>query len=152
MAGDKKMGDVLVEKGLITAEQLRSALHDQLRTKEFLGDILLRKKQIKPGDLLEALSEIFKIPCAGLKDVYIDWSLVESFSASLVLDHRCVPIAKDGYAITVAITNPTDIWALRKAEQETKGFKLKLILVSREDMEEVIKRYKQKIKGDILGL
>jgi Type II secretion system (T2SS), protein E, N-terminal domain len=138
MAGDKKMGNVLVEKGLITAEQLRSALHDQLRTKEFLGDILLRKKQIKPGDFLAALSEIFKIPCVELKNVYID--------------NRCVPIEKDGYAITVAITNPTDIWALRKAEQETKGFKLKLVLVSREDMEEVIKRYKLKIRGDILGL
>ena len=45
--------------------------------------------------------------------------------------------------MTVAITNPLNAWAIGKAEEETRGFKLKLVLVSEEDMNEAIGRYQE---------
>ena len=148
----KKLSEILIEKGLITPEQLKDALDEQARTKEFLGKILLDRSQIREPDLLTALSEQFNIPIITLKYRYIDWGLVKSFSASLILDYNCFPLEKDEWSVTFAITNPLDAWALKKIEEEARGLKIRLVLVSRNDIIEVIQRYRQYLNGNISKL
>ncbi len=135
-----------MQKGLIDSEQLKDALNEQQKTKEFLGLILIKRDKIKEVDLLEALSEQFNLPFISIKYKYIDWDFVKRFTSSLILDYKCFPIQENGDSVTVAITNPLDAWALEKAEEETKGVKLKLVLVSREDMNDVIERYKEYVQ------
>ncbi len=142
----KKIGEILVKKGLIDEGQLESALEEQKRTKEFFGEILLKRRQIKELDLIEALSEQFDIPIVTLANKYIDWGFVGRFSPTLILDYKCIPLNRDEWSVTVAIINPLDTWVLKKAEEETGGLKLKLVLVSKEDMEGAIKRYKRYIQ------
>jgi len=147
------LGEILIEKGLITPEQLKSALGEQQRTKEFLGAILVRRKQIKERDLLEALSEQFNMAFIGLKDKYIDWSMVKQFSPALILDHKCFPIQKDKWSITMAITNPfLDTQTLKRAEEEARGLGVRYVLVTQADMQEIIQRYKQYLRGNISRL
>lgn len=147
------MGEILIEKSLITPEQLNSALGEQQRTKEFLGAILVRRKQIKERDLLEALSEQFNMAFMGLKDKYIDWSMVKHFSPALILDHKCFPIQKDNQSITMAITNPfLDIQTLKRAEEEARGLGVRYVLVTQADMQGIIQRYKQYLRGNIFRL
>lgn len=148
----KKLSEILIEKGLITPEQLKDALDEQARTKEFLGKILLDRNQLKEPNLLTALSEQFNIPIITLKYRYIDWGLMKSFSASLVLDYKCFPLQKDEWSVTFAITNPLDAWALKKIEEEARGLKVKLVLVSQRDMIEAIQRYRQYLSGNIAKL
>jgi len=145
----KKLGEILVEKGLISLQQLEEALEQQARTKEFLGVILIKKGLIKEKELQAALSEQFDIPVVSLKDKYIDWNMVKVFHSSLILDYKCFPLERDDWSVTVAITNPLDIWVIKRAEEETTGLKLKLVLVSTADMNEAIARYQQYIRGDI---
>ena len=147
---EKRLGDILTEKGLISARQLQEALDAQQKTKEFLGSVLLARELIREKDLLEALSEQFGIPVTTIQHKYIDWEFVRGFSPSLVLDYKCFPFQKDGGTVTVAITNPLDAWALERVEKETKGFKLKLALVSREDMREAVRRYEEYIRKKYL--
>lgn len=144
------MGEILINKGLITGEQLTEALDEQRKTNEFLGKIFLKKNQLKEKDLLEAISEQFNIPYVSLKYKYIDWQLAKQFSLTLILDYKCFPIAKDDWSLTVAITNPLDVWAIKRAEEEARGLKLKLVLVSEGDMKEVIQRYQQHIRSSTL--
>jgi hypothetical protein len=146
----EKIGEILIKKGLISREQLKKALEEQVASKEFLGRILFKKDLIKETDLLKALSEQFNIPIASFKDKYIDWNFVKSFSPSLILDHGCFPVERDDSSVTIGITNPLDAWAQDKANEEAKGLKLKLALISFTDMDEVIKRYKLYLRGDIL--
>jgi type IV pilus assembly protein PilB len=143
----EQLGEILIRKGLINANALKDALDEQQRTKEFLGSILVRKNKINEKDLLGALSEQFNIPFLSLKFKYIDWNFVGKFSSSLVLDYKCLPLEREDSAVTVAITNPLDVWAIKKTEEETRGLRLKLVLVSEGDMEEAIKRYKQYLRG-----
>jgi len=148
----KRLGELLIEKGRITQQQLSNALAEQSRTKEFLGAILLKNKQITEKDLLEALSEQFDIPVVSLKNKYIDWNLVKIFSPSLILDYRCFPVDKDSRSVTFAIANPLDVWVLKKAEEEARGLALKLVLASRGDIDEAVQRYRQyMIKENISG-
>lgn len=147
----KKLGEILMAKGLISSEQLKAALEEQQKTNEFLGKILLKNNQLKEKDLLEALSEQFNIPYVSLKYKYIDWHLAKQFSLTLILDYKCFPIAKDEWSVTIAITNPLDVWVLKRAEEEARGLKLKLVLVSEQDMKDVIQRYQQYLKDIYKG-
>lgn len=142
----KRLGEYLIEKKLISEQDLNEALDDQKRSKEFLGAILIRRGAIKEDGLLTALSEQFSIPYVSVKYDYIDWELVGRFSNSLILEHKCFPVGADEYTVTMAIINPLDVWALKKAEEETRGYKMKLVLVSETDMNEVIIRYKEQLQ------
>lgn len=147
----KRMGEILLEKGMITTQQLNIALAEQQMSKEFLGTILLKKKMIKELDLLGALSEQFNVPLVlTLKD--LDWNWVKQFSSALILEHKCLPIEKDDWSITFAITNPLDAWAVKKAEEESKGLKVKLVLICQEEMDLALEKYKQIMKDDISNL
>jgi type IV pilus assembly protein PilB len=145
----KKIGEILIEKGLIKNEDLEDALAIQKKTKEFIGQILIKNNKIKESDFLAALSEQFDLPVVSLRDQYIDWNFIKDFSPSLILDYRCFPVKRDDFTVTMAVTNPLDVWVLEKAEQEARGLKLKLVLVLGEDMREVIERYKQFVRGSI---
>ncbi|HBO97493.1 MAG TPA: hypothetical protein DE315_02745 [Candidatus Omnitrophica bacterium] len=150
MANKRKLtGEILVQKGLISQEQLAGALGEQEVTKEFLGAILLKKKWVKEKDLMQALSEHFNIPLVDLKNQYIDWDLVKHFSPSLIMDHHYFPFARDDRSVTMAVINPLDAWSLKRAEEESRGLVLKLALTSQADMEDAVKRYHLYIQKNV---
>ena len=150
----KRLGQILLEKGLITARQLELALDEQKKNREFLGKILIEDRLIEEKGLLEALSEQFSLPLASLKDKYLDWTLIRQFSPSLILDHRCFPLSRDEESVTIAINNPLDAWALEKAEREASGLglRLKLVLASSDDIGEAVRRYQEYTRGSISKL
>lgn len=148
----KKLGELLVERKIITPLQLAGALDEQARTKEFLGKILTDRNQIKEADLLRMLAEQFNIPFVNLKHSYTDWALIKSFGSSSILDYNCFPLKKDDWSVSFAITNPLDVRVLRKIEEEAKGLKVKLVLVSQGDMLEVVKGYRQYLADSIAKL
>lgn len=142
----KRLGDVLLAKGLVNPEQLNGALEEQARTKEILGQVLLKRNLISEKDLLDALSVQFGIPFVSLKYKYIDWNLLKKFSPDLILDYKCVPIQEDNDSVTFAINNPLDVWVAKKAEQESGSRKVKFALVSHQDTDDVIRRYREYIR------
>lgn len=146
MSPPEKIGDMLLHKGLITQEQLDTALAEQAKSHAFLGEILVKHGVIKDTELLAALSEQLKIPVEDLADKYIDWNLVSKFSASLLLDYRCFPVQSNGREVTIAITNPFDVWAVKRAEEEVHPLQLKLALCTKAGMDEAISRYRAHMK------
>ncbi len=144
---EEYLGEILVRKGYINNKQLQEALIIQKGSKDFLGKILLQLNYLCEKDLLEALSEQFSVEVVNLQYQYIDWKFVSKFSPSLIVDHRCMPIRQDDWSVTVAVTNPLDTWALKRAEDEAGGFKLRLVLVTENDMNEAIARYQKFIRS-----
>jgi len=148
----KRIGEILIARGLINETQLQEALSQQRKNKKFLGEILIEDYLIEEEDLLAVLSEQFGIEVISLQNKYIDWNFVKNFSSSLILDHKCFPVAKDENTMTIAIVNPLDVWALKKSEEESRGLKVKWVLVSQVEMQELIQRYQQYIRGNISNL
>jgi type IV pilus assembly protein PilB len=147
----KRLGEILLERGLISDAQLELALAQQRSSGEFLGAVMVRLLMIREEDLLTALSEQYGMPTVCLRNRYIDWALVNSFSPSLVLDYKCFPIGRDAWSVTMAIINPLDAWAIKQAETEAQGLRVKLVLVSISDMEDAITRYRQHLQRNIPG-
>lgn len=138
----KQIGEILVAKGVITAERLQEALAEQRITKEFLGQILLKRMLITEKDLLQILSEQFGFPFISLKKEDIDLDIAMQFSATLILEHKCFPLKQDDYTVTVAIANPLDAWALNRAEKESMH-RVKFVLITEKDMLWLIQQYRR---------
>lgn len=150
MKAIKKLGDALVEKGLITSQDLQEALREQAKTGEYLGKILINSGLIKDKDLLMIISEQLNMPLVSMRNQYIDWPTAMKFTASLIMDYKCLPYKMDNSGVTVAITNPFDAWALSKVEEEAKGYKINFVLVTESDMEDIVSRYKKYVGNSTL--
>ncbi|MBI4340953.1 MAG: hypothetical protein HY598_01580 [Candidatus Omnitrophica bacterium] len=144
MAGEgRRLGELLVGKGLISSDQLNMVLEEQRGTKEFLGAILVRKGLVRKQDILAALGEQMNVPVIRLDPDRIDWAVAKRFSPTAVLEHKSMPIAMDREAVTVAVVNPLDVWGLEAIEREIGSRALKMVLVSEEDYAQALVRYRQ---------
>lgn len=137
------LGEWLVQRKLLTPEKLERALEEQGMTGDFLGDILVRKKLIGEKDLMKALSEQFQIPYLDLRYQHIDMDLAGRFTSALISEHQCLPIRESQTEVLFAITNPLDAFAVSEAEKEVAPKKLRLTLVTPEDMIAALKKYQQ---------
>ncbi|MFC1658527.1 hypothetical protein ACFL1D_03980 [Candidatus Omnitrophota bacterium] len=151
-ASPKRLGEILIEKGLINNAQLEEALNEQRETGEFLGNILVNKGWINKANLSEGLAIQFGIPLIKLKDQKINMEMVHSFSSSLISDYQCFPISEDEESVTVAIINPLNALAISKIEEAVKPRKVNLVMVAEKDVKEAIENYRQAVSEGIRNL
>lgn len=147
-----RLGELLIQKGLLKPEQLEKALEEQERSGEFLGAILVALRFVTEDDLLHVLSEQFNIPVHDLKKKPVDWTAAMKFTPSLVVDRQCLPIAFNDTGYTVAIRNPLDVEAVSRAEEQARGRPVRLVLITAEDMREALSEYKKRKNVEIRKL
>jgi len=101
-----------VESSKVTLAQLDQALATQRGSGQRLGEVLLDLGLITAIDLIEALAEQFGLEFVDLDDVDVDRTLVQMVPEPLARRHRAVPIRwRDGHVV-VAMANPSDVIAL----------------------------------------
>ena len=149
---EKRLGEILIERGWVGERELQTALSESTEVGKFFGMLLVKKGCITENQLMSALSEQFRIPHVSVKSFYIDWDLVNKFSRTLVCEHSCFPLRREGRTVTLGITNPLDAWALTKAAEEARGQEVKFALVNQSEMEELLMRYRKQVKGNISQL
>ncbi len=140
----KQLGELLVERRLITPGQLEEALRRQRLTKEFLGAILVQMGAVTPDALLSALSAQFQIPVEQLTVDGVDWRLAGRFPSSAFSGGRCFPIRADSESVTVAISNPLELTAL-SAIEKIAGFRtVKPVLVLEQELQAVLRAHRER--------
>ncbi|MDN5346857.1 MAG: type pilus assembly protein PilB [Clostridia bacterium] len=108
----RRLGDLLVETGLLTPSQLERALQEQKRTGERLGKILVRLGFLSERDILEALEFQLGIPKVNLEDYRLDPEVVGLIPEELARRHMAVPVKKDGNRLLVAMADPLNLLAI----------------------------------------
>ena len=108
-----KIGEQLVKHGLIKEEQLQKALAEQARVGEGrIGFHLVRLGYISERDLLNFLGRQYRLPIIDLSKVEIHPSVLKLIPTEAVLKYQVIPVKRAGRKLTVAIANPTDMYAL----------------------------------------
>jgi type IV pilus assembly protein PilB len=119
-----KLGDILMEEGLITQAQLNQALEIQRREHGPMGMILIKLKIIAEQDLLMALSKQLKIPFAsrgsGMLQPATDQKLDELVSADYAREHVLLPLSRKQNALTIAISDPLDLMTVDNLSKVTR--------------------------------
>ncbi len=101
-----RLGDHLVQRGLITEGQLATALQQQERTGERLGRLLLILGAIKRIDLSRALAELWQLPFITITPDSVTPAVAHRFPLEATLRFRAVPLRDDGTTLTVAVADP----------------------------------------------
>jgi cellulose synthase/poly-beta-1,6-N-acetylglucosamine synthase-like glycosyltransferase len=100
-----RLGDHLVQRGLITEMQLAVALQQQERTGERLGRLLLILGSIRRLDLGRALAELWQLPFITITPDGVSPAVAQRFPLEATLKFRAVPIRDDGTTLTVAVAD-----------------------------------------------
>lgn len=113
----RRMGDILVDAGLITQEQLETALDLQREHPERkLGAILVEEGFTTEEVVPQVLARQLRLPYFRLKDELFDPDAVALVSGWLAERHACIPVRATGDTIALAMANPLDLVAIQDVE------------------------------------
>ncbi len=116
MKSKKKLGEMLIEAGLLTEDQLKQAVIDHKRNNMKLGQYLVREGVISGSQIADLISRQLKVEKYHPDNYPIDMSLAEVLPLEMAQKYQAVPIAKTNSLLTVAMTDPMDIIALDAIE------------------------------------
>ena len=146
----KRLGDLLVESGLITEEQLQITLQGKLEGQK-LGDALLQQGFITEMQLIEVLEFQLGIPHVSLYRYPFDIQLLNLVPKEVAKRNLLIPIKKDGNKLYVAMTDPLDFYAIEDLRLST-GFQIEVSIATKDDILKAIhKYYDLEEDADLLG-
>jgi general secretion pathway protein E/type IV pilus assembly protein PilB len=127
-----RIGDILVEKGFITNEQLMDALKEQKESNfsKKLGQIFIEKGYIEEKEFIELLAEQLNLEFIDLYGIDVDYNLMSKFSMNMLRNAEAVLFKEDSEYIHVAVSDPLNYEAIEILEKSiaTKPIKLYVAL------------------------
>ena len=116
----RQIGEILVDAGTISQEQLEETLEEQRRSPQrHIGEILIENQYASEDSVAQALAVQCSLPFVRIKPESIDRASAALISKRLATQRRCVPISSTGESIVVAMFNPLDLIAIEDVERAT---------------------------------
>jgi type IV pilus assembly protein PilB len=135
----KRLGDLLVEAGLITEAQLEEALKEKAPGQK-LGDALLQRGYITEQQLIEVLEFQLGIPHVSLYRYPIDPKLTNLIPKEFAKRHMVMPLKIEGERLLVAMADPMDFFVIDDLRLST-GFHIETAIASKDDILRAINKY-----------
>jgi type IV pilus assembly protein PilB len=136
----RKLGDILVDAGKITQEQLEYSLELQKKRGDKLGKILVDEGIITEDEIIQVLEYQLGIPHVILEKYYIDPEVAKIIPESLARRYNVIPIKKYKDMLTVAMSDPMNIFAIDEIKMAT-GLGIQPAIASEEDIRSAIEYY-----------
>ncbi|ERN52677.1 Flp pilus assembly complex ATPase component TadA [Alkalihalophilus marmarensis] len=137
----KRIGDLLVDAGFLTSEQLKQALGSK-KPGQKLGDALLELNYISEAQLIEALEVQLGIKHVSLFRYPIDTSLMKMVPKEFAMRNQLIPLKKEGNMMYVAMVDPMDYYAIDDLRMST-GFQIEAAIATKDEVEQAIERHYQ---------
>ncbi|MBE5859348.1 MAG: type II/IV secretion system protein [Butyrivibrio sp.] len=115
----KRIGDLLIERGLITQKELEFALDKQKQTREKLGEVLISNKIVTPENMAKTLAFQLEVDYVDLARVSIAPEMAELVQKNTARQNHLVPIQKQGDTLYVAMDDPLNYYALDEVRKVT---------------------------------
>lgn len=139
-AARKRIGDLLLDAGVITEEQLHTALARQRETRMRLGDVLISLEFITQQQFIEVLEFQLGIPHVQLYRYKIDPKIVGLISQKLADQHCVMPLRLEGNKLVLAMADPLDYFAIDEIRIAT-GLRIEPVIASKNELVNTINRY-----------
>ncbi len=135
----KRLGDLLVEANVISAEQLDFALAKKNRD-EKLGDFLINENLLTEQQLIEVLEFQLGIPHIHLNQYSIEPELLQLVPKELAKRTNVMPIRKDRNKLLIAMADPMDYFAIEEIRMAT-GCQIETSIAAKDDLYRTITKY-----------
>ncbi len=136
----KQLGQILLEQGLLTPEQLEHALEEHRRTPRSLGRTLIDLGYIKERDLVRALAEQVGLEFVDLSETKIDPVVASLLPEPLCRRYRALPIGERDGKLLVAMSDPANVYALDDIRTLT-GRDVQPVVATAKDIEQAIQKF-----------
>ena len=128
----KTLEEVLIERGLLTEEQLDSAKKESKETNQLLKDVLIESGFLSKEHMPLLLGIELGVKTVDLSNLIIEPEIASLMPEAAVRKLKVLPLFKEANTLTVAMADPTDIRVIDELHRET-GFMIEPVLAS--DME-----------------
>lgn len=140
MAMSGRLGAMLVSSGLITDEQLKKALATQKTEGGRLGSILVKLGFVQEDKLMTFLSKQYGVPYVDLNKFQINPAVIKHIPPDVAQKYRIMPINRSGATITIAMVDPSNIFAIDDIKFMT-GYNVEAVVATEGAIVEAIKKY-----------
>ncbi len=136
----KKLGELLLEKNLVSKEQIANALKKQKEEGGRLGSILVNLGYITDNKLIEVLSEQFGVPAVDINNVQVDENVTKLIPQNIAEKLLVFPFKRDGKSLHLVMANPSDIYVVEDIKFLT-GFDIVTYVASENMIRKAIEKY-----------
>ncbi|MCG3180423.1 MAG: hypothetical protein BIFFINMI_02784 [Phycisphaerae bacterium] len=133
------IGEILVEEGVLSREQLAKALAEQKATGQFLGELLMTRGLVSQEGLVKILARRLGVKGCVLQNGLVDPALLEMVGADEALRLKALPMFRVGETLTVAMAEPQSLPAVDRLRHLT-GCTIRPVLVLEANVLEFIKK------------
>ena len=141
-----QLGHLLVQRGLITEEQLASALAEQAENRRPLGRVLIDRGLLTEENLVCALAEQSGYEYVDLNEQQPDASVFSMLTAALARRYQAIPLRWEGDKLVVAMADPRNVLAVDDIRTHT-GRTVKIVVASAASVAAAIERF-ENLEGD----
>jgi len=140
MAMSGRLGAMLVSSGLITDDQLKKALSTQKNEGGRLGSVLVKLGFVQEDKLMTFLSKQYGVPYVDLSKFQINPAVIKHIPADVAQKYRIMPINRSGATITIAMVDPSNIFAIDDIKFMT-GYNVEAVVATEGAIVDAIKKY-----------
>ncbi|MCA1712622.1 MAG: Flp pilus assembly complex ATPase component TadA [Actinobacteria bacterium] len=136
----KQLGDILLEGGHVTQEQLAGAVEEQRRLGRSLGRVLVDMGMLSESQLVAALATQIGLKFVDLTDYPVDGSAVSRVPDMVCRRHNALPIGYEDGRLVVAMADPANVFAVDDIRSMTR-MEVKPVVATKADVIAAINRY-----------
>jgi type IV pilus assembly protein PilB len=112
----KQLGELLIERGVISRQQLDSALEIQKEKGGLIGQVLVDLGYASEESIAQAITSQYGFPYLPLENYEIDPDVVKIVPKNVASQFCLVPVDKIGNNLTIAMSNPLNALAIEDIE------------------------------------
>lgn len=146
MTSKKRLGEILVSEGLVTENDIESALRLQKNSGRRLGDILVSQGLVTYDEMLLAVKNQLNVPLIDLDEVHIRQDTLSLMPERLARKYEALPVRVDNGQLTVAMSDPSNYFAIEDIRMAT-GYVVKPAISAREKVLGSIEKHYGKEKA-----
>jgi type IV pilus assembly protein PilB len=136
----KQLGELLVEAGLITKDQLKHALEAQKDKGGLIGQVLVDLGYVSEEAIAQAITAQYGFPYLPLENYEIDSEIVKIVPKNVAIQYCLIPVDKIGSNLTVAMANPLNNQAVEDIAL-LSGLYVQLFVSTATDIKKAIEKY-----------
>ena len=136
----KRLGDILVEAGLITSEQLMEALSRQKILGKRLGNVLVESGLATEDSIATTLARQMDIPYLNLNEINIPPEVLTTIPEGIVRSHNLLPVNLNGNRLQISMVDPLDVFIIDEINFQT-GYEIDVAISAESQIEAAIRHY-----------
>ena len=136
----RKLGELLIESGLLNVDNLKDALEVQKREGKRLGEVLIQMRIISEEEMAFALAMQLKIPFIDLRDHTIENDVMDSIPKEVCQKFVCIPVAINNNILDVTMADPLNL-NLMKDLQFITGYNIQPAISTQSQIIDRLQKY-----------